>query len=219
MSPFLLLAILAKPESYLMRLNLKPGQVMKYRLHMETPKSKADLISTFQISKVEDGVFSMDSRLTGLTIDGKSATKALNEVCGGQVATLPWNTLSRRTGTMVPFNVKPGHPELMPYLSEAGIYLACFPRQAVKPGDTWIGSTTATGGCTSGTFKLASVKSKEGKRLAVLEVTNIAFLNDAEQVGPMTMVVDLATGLPLRVEYKAKDSNTGRVSRFLQVPA
>lgn len=213
MSPFIFLAILAKPEGYLMRLNLKPGQVVKYRLHMEKPTAKADLVSTFTVSKIESDVITMDSRLTGLTVNGKDATRALNEVCGGQVATLPWNTLSRRTGAMVPFNVKPGHPELMPYLSEAGIYLACFPRQAVKLGDTWIGSTTATGGCTSGTFKLAGVK----RGMALLEVTNIAFLNDEEQVGPMTMAVDLASGLPTRVEYRVKDK-AGRVSHFVQVP-
>ena len=88
----------------------------------------------------------------------------------------------------------------------------------VKPGDKWNGATTATGGCTGATFNFKEVKSVKGKDLAYFDVTNIMFINPADnQVGPMKMVVDLSTGLPTLVDYKVKNSKSGVTSHIREM--
>lgn len=212
-----LLSIASAETGYLMRLKLQPGQVVKYRLAIDrkNPKSSGELLTTFKISKVDGRVMFMDATLTKLKVNGKDRTRDLKAAIGDQVATLPWTELSTRTGRLVGFQMRETAPEVMGYLAESGIYLASFQRNAVKPGDSWPGSTTATGGCTSGRFTLKEVKTVGKRTLAVLEVTGINFLRDDEQTGPMKMVVDLETGLPDTVEYTVK-SKMGQISHFKQ---
>jgi hypothetical protein len=152
-----------------------------------------------------------------LTVNGKDRTKDLNAVWGGQVAKLPWTTLSHRTGVATSYETNGAKDDILPFISEAGIYLASFKQNPVKPGDSWDGATTATGGCTSGTFTLTDVKTVHGKQLAYFDVTKIMFVNPAiDQLGPMHMVVDLSSGLPTVVDYKVKNRTNGRIRHFRQ---
>ena len=133
------------------------------------------------------------------------------------MARLPWTPLSRRTGMATGYSMQYPKPDIVPYLQEAGIYLAFFKQEPVKPGDSWEGSTTATGGCTSGTFTFKGVQTSHGKTFANLEVTKIMFVQPTvEQAGPMRMLVDLSTGLPKVVDYKVRDRKTGSTTHFRQ---
>lgn len=206
-------------KGYVMRLDLRKGQVIRYKLAIERdkPRESGEFYSSYTISEAKHDLINMDCRATGLKINGKDRTADLEAVWGGQVAKLPWTTLSRRTGMATGYKMQTPKAELLPYLEEAGIYLAFFQKDPVKPGDSWDGSTTATGGCTNGRFTLEKVKTERGKQVALFEVNHIMFVNPAdEQVGPMRMVVDLKTGLPDIVDYKVKNRKTGRTSHFRQ---
>lgn len=209
-------------KAYTMRLNLREGQSFKYKFLIERdkPKVSGEFINTFKISKVDGNVMYMDGKFEKLKIGGKERTKDLKAVVGNGAITWPWTIYSRRTGTQTHIEIHPGKADVMSCLSETGIYLACFQRQEVRPGDSWNGSTTATGGCTGAKFNFKEVKTVEGKQLAYFDVTNIMFINPAdEQVGPMKMIVDLSTGLPTLVDYKVKNSKTGTTSHFRQTLA
>ncbi len=215
-------AVAGDPSGYLMRLNLKSGQIIRYRLLIERdkPKETGEFDSSYTISTNQPDVIDMDCRATGLKINGKDRTADLNKAWGGQVAKLPWTTLSRRTGMETNYEAKSAKRDVIPFLMEAGIYLAFFQKGPVKPGDSWDGSTTATGGCTSGHFTFTGVRQVKGRQVADFDVTNIMFLDQAdEQVGPMKMVVDLSSGLPEAVDYKVKNGKTGRTSHFRQILA
>ena len=215
----LLVAASSPAKTYSMRLNLHQGQTFSYKLlvQRDKPKTSAEFTNTFKISKVDGNTIYMDGKFAKLKIDNKDRTKDLKAVVGDGVVTWPWTIYSRRTGSVGHIPIHEGKPDVMTCLAETGIYLAYFQRQDVKPGDSWTGSTTATGGCTSGKFNFKEVKSVGGKQLAVFEVTNIMFLRPQdEQVGPMKMVVDLASGLPTTVDYKVKDGKTGQISHFVQ---
>jgi hypothetical protein len=204
---------------YIMRLNLHKGQVIKYKLLVErdNPKISGVFSSSYTITDVHLGVISMECRATGLTVDGKDRTKDLNAVWGGQVAKLPWTTLSHRTGAATGYETNGAKDDILPFLSEAGIYLAYFKQNPVEPGDSWDGATTATGGCTNGTFTLTDVKKVHGQQLAYFDVTKIMFVSPTiDQVGPMHMIVNLSTGLPTVVDYKVKSRKSGRTSHFRQ---
>jgi len=206
-------------KGYIMRLKLHEGEVIKYDLLIERdkPKQSGVFSSSYTIAKIHAGTIDMDCRAIGLKIDGKNRTSDLNKAWGGQVAKLPWTELSHRTGMAIGYNASKANGDIIPYLYEAGIYFPYFKRDAVKPGDTWVGSTTATGGCTDGTFTLKQVKTEHGKQLAYFDVTDIKFLDRSNaQLGPMRMVVDLSNGLPTVVDYKVKNSSTGRTSHFRQ---
>jgi hypothetical protein len=204
-------------RGYAMRLNLHKGQVIKYKLLVEkdNPKESGTYFSSYTITAANNKEIDMDCRATGLTINGKDRTKDLNAVWGGQVAKLPWTIYSRRTGMATGYNMSDPKPDIVPYLYEAGIYLACFKTQDAKPGDSWPGSTTATGGCTGATFNFKQVKTIKGKQFAYFDVTNIMLINPRDsQVGPMKMIVDLSSGLPTMVDYKVKNSKNGRTRHF-----
>ena len=210
----------ADGKGYVLRLNVHQGQIVRYRLVIERdkPRESGEFDSSNTISGVQRDVINMDCRATGLKIGGKDRTADLKKAWGGQVAKLPWTTLSRRTGMATGYEAKSAKKDVIPYLEEAGVYLACFQKDPVKPGDSWDGSTTATGGCTSGHFTFKGVRKEKGKQVADFDVTNIMFINQADaQVGPMKMVVDLATGLPKVVDYKVKNQKTGRTSHFRQI--
>lgn len=110
---------------------------------------------------------------------------------------------------------KPMSRDMMGIFAEAGLYLCEFPGRALSPGDTWLGSTTATGGCTSGQYKFVGFRTLKGREVADFEITKIS-MAQATQVDPMRLVVDVKTGIPVTVEYRVKGNSSGRVSRFLQ---
>lgn len=209
-----------KPTAYALRLNLHQGETFRCKLLIERdkPKKRAELLTTYTISKVDaKGVMYMDCRNTKMTINGKDRTKELNTACGGEVATFPWTPYSRRTGTATYMHFRPASEEFYSFMRDSGVYLACFQRQDAKVGDSWEGSTTATGGCTGGIYRLREVKQVGGKQLAYFDVTKIRFLNEGDtQVGPMHMIVDLSNGLPTVVDYKVKNTKTGATSHFRQ---
>jgi len=214
-----LLVTVVVTKTFTMRLHLQQGQTFAYKLSIDrsNPKQSGALTLNYKISRVDGDTVYMDAKMAKLSINGKDRTKDLKATVGDQVATLPWTTTCRRTGMMKAFNMNPVKPDIMPFLVEAGIYMPYFQKQEVKVGDTWHGSTTATGGCTSGQFHFTGTKDSGNKHLAVFEVTNIFFLDrDNEQVGPMKMLVDLSTGLPTVVDYKVKNKKSGCVSHFRQ---
>jgi len=173
---------------------------------------------SYKISKVDANTIYMDASFARLKLNGKDRTKDLRATVGSQTVTMPWTIYSHRTGVMSPLHMNPVKQDIMPILSEAGIYLAFFEKQPVKIGDSWEGSVTATGGCTSGTFTLRKVRAEHHTQLADFEITHIMFIDSAdEQVGPMRMTVDLSTGLPTTVEYAVKNSKTNRMTRIRQM--
>ncbi|MCW5940659.1 MAG: hypothetical protein KIS66_00410 [Fimbriimonadaceae bacterium] len=125
---------------------------------------------------------------------------------------LQWTPLAVRTGDARGFALRHVDPEIAPFLAEAGIYLCQFPPNPVRPGDSWSGSTTATGGCTSARYRYRGME----RGRALFELTDIR-MSSHEQIGPMTMTVDPAAGIPVRVEYRVRGRQTGRISRFVQV--
>src|SRR5262249_26080972 len=128
-----------EPKSYSMRLNLHQGQSFTYKLLVERdkPKTSGEFTNTFKISKVNGNTLYMDGKFAPLKIDGKDRTKDLKAIVGNQAITWPWTTYSRRTGSETQIQIHAGKPDVMGYLQEAGIYLAYFQRQDVKPGDKW----------------------------------------------------------------------------------
>ena len=211
--------ILNSPDAktYSMRLNLRAGNTFSYKLLVERdkPKTTAEFTNTFKITRVDGNTMYMDGKFVKLKIDKKDRTRDLKAIVGNGAVTWPWTIYSRRTGSVTHMEIHPGKEDVMNFLAEEGIYLAYFQRQEVKPGDKWNGATTATGGCTGATFNFKEVKTVKGKDLAHFDVTNIMFINPADnQVGPMKMVVDLSTGLPTLVDYKVKNSKTGVTSHI-----
>ena len=206
----------------LLRLNLHAGEKFAYNLLVERskPKESGALTMNYKVAKVDGNTIYIDASFSGLKINKKDRTKDLKAIVGNQTVTMPWTIYSRRTGSMTPLHMQPGKPDVMSILSEAGIYLAYFQKQSAKIGDSWDGSTTATGGCTGGMYALKQVKTIRGKKLAYFDVTGIRFADPANrQIGPMKMIVDLSTGLPTIVDYKVENIKTRRLSHFRQTIA
>jgi hypothetical protein len=221
--PAMSLAVaLAQPAGkYVLRLHLKPGQVFDASLQVQrqSPIETGEIRERIEIGKVQNGVITVRVQITGLSINGRDRQADLNTILGKQVIEMPWTEQSGRTGPMTQLKVHAGNPEALALLGEAGLYLCAFVGPAVKPGDSWNGSTTATGGCTSGLFTLKDFSTKDGKQFAIFEITDIRMFTSTQVGGPMKMTVDMATGLPTFVSYSARDNETGRISTFEQTIA
>lgn len=199
-----------------MRLILQTGQVLKFSLTIQRdrPKLTGEILETVKITRVQGGILTMDATLSGLTIDGKNRSADLKQTLSQPTVTLSWNAFGQRSGGMSPLKFDRPVASIMPWLGEAGLYLCEFPNRAISIGDRWMGSVTATGGCTSGKYQLKGLSDVGGRRMASVEVTEIG-LYSGEQATPMTMIVDLKTGIPESVDYSVV-SPTGVRSRFVQ---
>lgn len=200
-----------------LRLNLHPGQVFKiaFRVERFRPDTWAEFQETVTIPTRLNGITTTKITFDGLSIDGKDQTKALLAMLDDRSGSFSWTELSKRSGGMTSPTFHRMDPMIAPFFVECGIYLADFPRQSVSVGDFWFGSTTATGGCTSAKYTLRGLRSDKGRRLADLDVTDIAMANH-NQVDPMKMVVDIGYGIPQVVDYRVKNKKTGRESRISQ---
>jgi hypothetical protein len=208
------LALAFREPSLALRLKPKKGRTYHFRLTVERekPKEVGALDEDVYIVRSDAEAVVTNVTLTGMTIDGNDRSEELKKILPGPTAIMPWDALSRRTGEAKGLTFRGGgDPLIMSYLAEGGIYLGYFLEEPVKVGDKWDGSTTATGGCTGGTFKLVSIE----KDVVTLDVTDIA-MNGSKQIGPMTMTIDRETGLPRKLEYTAESLRTGRRSHFVQ---
>lgn len=215
---FAVLALAVLPEAGVtLRLNLHPGQVLKvaFRVERFQPDTWAEFQETVTIPTRLNGITTTKITFDRLTIDGKDQTKALRAMLDDPSGTFGWTELSKRSGGMTSPTFRRMDPMIAPFFGECGIYLADFPRQSVTVGDSWYGSTTATGGCTSAKYTLRGLRVEKGRRLADLDVTDIAMANH-HQVGPMKMVVDVGYGIPTLVDYRVKNKQSGRESRISQ---
>lgn len=205
--------VLAPASPYTMRLKLQAGQALRYRLSVERdgPKTSGKILTDVAIKEVRQGILTMEATLTGLEIDGRDRTADLRKIVTQPTVTFSWTNRAQRFGGMTPLEMSSSNSDIMPFLSEAGLYLCDFPAQAIKPGDEWDGSVTATGGCTSGRYRLVEVK----KNLAYVEVTEIGMAY-CDQLGPMKMTVDLTTGVPESIEYTVRGKTSGRKSHYVQ---
>lgn len=210
-------ALPSQEKGVTMRLTAKPGSTYRYRLTIEKrpPADKASLTSTFRISAGKGSTLNMECTLDRLEINGRDRTPELKSACGGQTAVLPWTNLSRRTGQTKGFHMTPGKADVDACLMEAGIYMPCFQSGPVKLGDSWPGSTTATGGCTGGKFTFKQKTKYKDRTTYLFEVSRIAFLNGEKQLGPMLMTVAADTGMPIRMEYWVQNAK-GAKTHFLQ---
>ena len=199
-------------------LNVQEGQVWTYRLIVdrENPTERGEMTNAITISNVHPGQIDMSVQIVGFKLDGKDSLKALREVAGEAKAVIPWNEQCVRVGVLQGLRTTAGaDPKLMKLLSEAGFYCGNFKPHPVNPGDRWSGSVTATGGCTSSVYTFKGLRSEKGKEIADFEVTDIAMSNH-EQDGPMKVAIDVATGMPLHVEYKVVNYRTNQRTRFVQ---
>ncbi len=214
MVDLLVLAMFDSPPKLSLRLNLRAGQefAVSLKVDRDKPATSGEIRESVRVMEVDNRVTTLRCTLTGMTLDGKDRSADLARMLKAPAVTFSWTDQAQRTGEMIGLEFGTPNSELMPLLQEAGLYLCEFPSRAVGVGDSWRGSTTATGGCTSGTYTLKALK----KDLAEIEVTNIQFLVPVEQQGPMKMVVDTKTGLPTRVEYRVKGQRTGRISHYVQ---
>lgn len=204
----------AEPAKRLLRLKVSAGQEFSVNLSVDRdkPTSSGEIREKVRVLSNDRGVISLRCTLVGMTIDRIDRTSELNKMLKKASVTFSWTTQAQRTGEMLGLEMGTLEADLTPLLQEAGLYLCEFPTRAVGVGDSWRGSTTATGGCTSATYTLKSIEQDVGE----IEVTNIRFLIPVEPIGPMRMTVDLKSGLPTRVEYRVKGQRTGRVSRYVQ---
>lgn len=220
MSALIALLVLASPAEpkVTMRLNLLQGQKFTYVLVIDSERLKTHTEVTHKatISDADRDSLTMDVQIAGITINGKDRSKDLKKVLSNDTATLGWDRLSRRNGAMTGLNFAQPETDLTPALSECGIYLCQFPQDAVAPGSTWRGATTATGGCTSGTYKFLSKTTENGREVAKFEVSKIG-MSQSTLLAPMKMTVDLASGLPIYVDYSVKRNQTGKKVHFRQV--
>lgn len=213
-------ALIVQP-SQMVRLRLHPGQVFQVSLRVERdgPKTNAEIRHTVSVKNAQSGILTLHDDLKGMTIDGKDRSADLKKALSVSAVTFSWNDRAQRTGDMTGISIARNDPQLMPVLQEAGLYLCEFPEKAIKPGDSWYGSTTATGGCTMGKYTLREFTTDNEKRVAIIEVTDIRFQVDVTPVGPMVMTVNLKNGLPEKVEYSVRGKKSGRISHYVQTIA
>lgn len=198
-------------------LKVEEGQVWTYRLVVdrENPVEKGEMTNAITISSVQPGQIDMSVQIVGFKYAGQDRMKDLREIAGEATAVIPWNELSQRVGVLQGLQAKAGDPKLMKLLAEAGFYCGNFKPHPVNPGDHWSGSVTATGGCTSSVYTFKGLRTEKGKEIADFEVTDIAMSNH-EQDGPMKVAIDVATGMPIHVEYKVLNYRTNQRTRFVQ---
>jgi hypothetical protein len=224
-SAITLVAMKAPQQGQTLRLNLKPGQVWTYKLAVERPNKarSGEMVNRFKVTKVDNNVIILQGNVVGLRQGGKDKTKELNILMGPRPATIPYDHLSRRVGQLIPLENREADPKVRAKLGEeeyinvalligeAGLYHGHFKQEPVKPGDSWIGSVTATGGCTSATF---TYKGSKGN-IAHFEVTDIA-MDRHDQIGPMKLQIDVNSGMPVYMEYRVKQRQSGLESKFVQ---
>ncbi|MBX7131413.1 MAG: hypothetical protein K1X67_01930 [Fimbriimonadaceae bacterium] len=216
----LLVLVMMKPPqasdvgNHVLRLNLQAGQefTVSLKVDRDNPKTSGEIREAIRVLRNKGRATTLQCSLVGMTLDGKDRSTDLSRMLTNPSVTFSWTDQAQRTGEMTVLEFGTPQADLMPLLEEAGLYLCEFPTRPVGVGDSWRGSTTATGGCTSATYTLKSIE----QDVAEIEVTNIRFLIPVEPIGPMRMTVDLKSGLPTRVEYRVKGQQTGRVSRYVQ---
>lgn len=210
--------LLCSAAPRLLVLSLSPKQEFSFSLAVEREKPVASgtILFKVKVRSARSGHYVLDDDIVGLTIEGKDRTGDMKACLEKPSVSFEWNSRGQRAGAMSPLSFRKSMPaDMAGVFSEAGLYLCEFPSTAVKAGDSWPGSTTATGGCTSGLYTLKGFRFVKGKEVADVEVTKIA-MSLAEQVGPMKMTVDVVSGVPITVDYKVRGKKSGRISRFLQ---
>jgi len=202
----------------LLQLNLSEGMTFDFVLSVkrEKPASSGEIHSRVSVNAIDKSVIELRDDLTGISINGADRTADMKACLDNAHVFFEWNRRGQRAGAMSPLNFRRQMPsDMIGVFGEAGLYLCEFPGKPVSPGDSWAGSTTATGGCTSGFYTLKAFRSENGIAVADIEVTKIA-MRQSDQVGPMKMVVDVKTGMPIRVDYRVQDKVTKKQSQITQ---
>ncbi|MBS1717676.1 MAG: hypothetical protein JSS72_08085 [Armatimonadetes bacterium] len=203
-------------QSVLLRLNPGDGARFQYRLRVErlSEHRSGDLYFDCSVRQESPDDIMVTATISKLVVNGKDRTAELRANSRNLTGSLGWNSLSARSGGETGMSIDPAMgPQLMDIVREAGLYFGFFLPGKVHVGSEWQGMTTASGGCTSGRYKLAGF-SADGRRVR-LQVNNIRMYNGT-QVGPMEMVVDLAHGVPTSVSYQFREHGSNKLSRITQ---
>lgn len=197
-----------------LRLNLKPKQTFDVVLKVDRdkPNTTGEIHQKLTVKSIDRGTIWFEDTLVGLSINGRDRTADLKRILSNQSVTFGWNSRAQRIGDMSPLGIRERDDEIFSVLGEAGLYLCEFPESPAKPDSVWMGSTTATGGCTVGKYRLKDWVEDHFN----VEVTDIQFQVPVDPVGPMKMEVDSKTGMPRKVEYSVRGRKSGRVSHYVQ---
>lgn len=212
MTAWIALASVTLSSPVTLRLNLHAGQQFFTTLSIETENYHSTSFKFhYEVEIADKFGYMINAKFVGLTIDGKDRSADLFKVLPNPVVRMPWTRSATLGGRMSDLEVRESKDTLlMQAIGEAGLYLCAFPTTAITQGESWQGSTTATGGCTSATFTL----SKFDRGHAYVNLSKVA-LRAASLKGAFLMVVDIQTGLPKDVSYTVV-RKSGRVSHIRQ---
>ena len=215
----LLIVSQTKQRTKPLEFRFRPCNGTTYEISLDVEWQDANRDSSlFMESKMvptDERRYTLTLNLVGARVNGQDASKLLTDCLLEPGVTVDWNDLGQRAGGMSPLKTKQIPQSLMPLFREAGIYLCEFPRRAIQVGDTWRGTTTASGGCTSGEYHLDGLGKVDGRPVAFVSVDNIALFSGKLLV-PIKFAVDLETGVPLTMTYQIDDPSKGGRMAFTQ---
>ncbi|HVT13401.1 MAG TPA: DUF6263 family protein [Fimbriimonadaceae bacterium] len=181
------------PKTYDLKFNPKEGEVYNYATKV-SGAANLEVDLAMKVAKVSGDqvvieTHYVDMKMNGQPIPGVDALKKV----------VMTNTQNRQ-GHVMSTDVS-GAPEMLASQMKAqnsGTGVA-YPDHPVKIGETWASESNVQGQKMTVTYKLVKVDSVNGKEEAFLEATPTG--GQVKASTPMTLTVDLATGMPLETKF------------------
>lgn len=166
-------------KTYTILTNLSGGMAMSVTMTMKAIKETG--------SKVV-----LQCRIADMSMNGKSMMSAAPMLKSMQL-TMTEDSAGHLIGTEVS-GVDPKMASAIKSQQGSGNF-ASFPTKPIKVGDPWAGEYTANGQKLKATYKLASVGTDRGIRVANLLVNIQGSTGQAKFKNPLKMAVELSTGM------------------------
>lgn len=186
-------------KTYTLQLNPKEGETYDYATKV-TGSLNMEVDLSMKVAKVTADKVVIETRYRGITMNGQALVGPQADVLKNVVMSIT----DDRQGHPLSTDVTGAPAALMePMKKQGGGLGASYPDHPVKIGDTWASESDVQGQKLKLTYRLVKVEPVGGKDAAFLEATPDA--NSTMKIsGPMTLTVDLATGMPLSTKFNGE---------------
>lgn len=186
-------------KTYTLQLNPKEGDTYDYSTKV-TGSLNMEVDLSMKVAKVTSDKVVIETRYRGITMNGQPLAGPQADVLKNVVMSVTDDRLGHPLSTDVT-----GAPAAMTesMKKQGGGLGAAYPDHPVKIGDTWTSEGDVQGQKLKLTYKLVKVAPVGGKDAAFLEATPDAS-STMKISGPMTLTVDLATGMPISTNFSGE---------------
>lgn len=194
----LTLAVFASAQKgYLLRLRLKPNEVVKYAMAIQTMGMNIDMTMQLKITKVANHQYTMVTTMGAMSMNGKPMPAQSQEQMKKMVVTTVVDERGRTISTKATG---------MPMGTGTQSSTVPFPEGPVTVGKTWSGKSNVNNVQVETTYKFVGVKTVNGVQTALIESTPQG-IPAMKLDKPIVTAVDLVKGIPVTLSMSGSVNN------------